>query len=184
MLTWMIRRRLAAFERTYGYDVSYLREMLAVDLGAFFRFARVSGISSYRKDVPLDAYYAAKLTAAMSADCGPCTQLVVGLGLHDGLAPAAAAAIIAGDETAMSRGAVLAARFARAVIARDPEADVWREQIERQWGKRAVLSLGFALVAAQVYPTLKYALGHGHACTHVVIEGKAITPRMLAHGAA
>ena len=35
MVKWLIRRRLAAFERTYGYDASYMREVLAADAGAF-----------------------------------------------------------------------------------------------------------------------------------------------------
>jgi hypothetical protein len=42
-----------------------------------------------------------------------------------------------------------------------------------------VIALAFAMMAAQMYPMLKYALGHGHACTRVVVEGKTImTPRV------
>jgi hypothetical protein len=28
-------------------------------------------------------------------------------------------------------------------------------------------------VAARAYPTLKYALGHGHACARIVVDGVA-----------
>lgn len=182
MIRWMIRRRLAVFERTYGYDATYLREILATDLGAFLRLARAGGIGTYRKAVPLSTYYAAKITGAMTADCGPCTQLVVGMALHDGVAAPIIASIIAGDDAAMADDVVLGVRFARTVLARDPEADVWRDEVQKRWGPRAVVSLAFALVASQQYPTLKYALGHGRACTRVVVAGEAVTPRSLQRG--
>jgi hypothetical protein len=182
MLRWMIRRRLAVFERTYGYDASYLREILATDLGAFLRLARAGGIGSYRKDVPLATYHATKITGAMTADCGPCTQLVVGMALHDGVAAPVIASIIACNDAAMADEVVLGVRFARAVLARDPEADVSRDEILRRWGPRAVVSLAFALVASQQYPTLKYALGYGKACTRVVVAGEVVTPRSFERG--
>jgi hypothetical protein len=175
MVRWMIRRRLSVFERRYGYDVSYLREILATDLGAFLRLAGAGGIGNYRKAVPLATYYATKVTGAMTADCGPCTQLVVGMALHDGVPAPVLASIIAGNDAAMSDEARLGVRFARAVLARDPEADTWRDEVLRRWGPRAVASLGFALVASQQYPTLKYALGYGKACTRVVVAGEVVS---------
>ena len=180
MLRWMIRRKLAQFERANSYDASYMREVLDTDLGAFLKFARATGIGAYRKDVPLDVYFAAQLTSSVAADCGPCTQLGVGFALQAGVGAPVLAAIIAGDEAAMPRDVALGARFARAVLARDPEADVWREEIVRRWGPRAVLALAFAIIAAQLYPTLKYALGHGKACTRIVVAGQTVTPRLAA----
>jgi hypothetical protein len=53
-----------------------------------------------------------------------------------------------------------------------PQADDLRDEVVRQWGRRGLVSLSFALVAARLYPTLKYALGHGHACTRLVIGGE------------
>lgn len=177
MLKWLIRRKLAAFERAHGYDASYMHEMLDTDLGAFLKFGRAVGIGAYRKDVPREVYMAAALTSSIAADCGPCTQLGVGFALAEGVSPEIVAAVVAGDEAAMSRDALVGARFARAVLARDPEADVWREEIERRWSKRAVLALAFATLGAQMYPTIKYALGHGKACTRVIVGDKTITPQ-------
>ncbi len=61
---------------------------------------------------------------------------------------------------------MIGVRFARAVLARDPEADVWREEIAlaKRWEPRAVLALAFGVLASQMYPVIKYALGHGKAC--------------------
>ena len=46
-------------------------------------------------------------------------------------------------------------------------------------GRRALVSLAFAITAARIYPTVKYALGHGKACMRVVVDG---TPVMFDHG--
>ncbi|HZH03267.1 MAG TPA: hypothetical protein VEY30_05740 [Myxococcaceae bacterium] len=184
MLKWMIRRKLDALEREHNHDASFMREMLDTDLGAFLTFGRATGIGRYRKDVPLDVHYAAGLTAVVHADCGPCTQLGVDFALKAGVAASTLASIVAGDETAMSPEVALAVRFARAVIAHDAEADALREEIVRRWGPKALLSLTFAIMAAPMYPTLKYALGHGKACTRIVVAGQTVTPRQRAVGAA
>ena len=82
MLKWLIRRRLDAFQRTYGYNVDYARDILAADTTALLRLARLDGVSRYRRDVPLDVYHAVKLTGTLHEDCGPCTQLIVAMALR------------------------------------------------------------------------------------------------------
>jgi hypothetical protein len=52
-----------------------------------------------------------------------------------------------------------------------------REGILRRWGERGLISLAFAILSARMYPTLKYALGHGQACTRLVIGGEAMPVR-------
>jgi hypothetical protein len=37
-----------------------------------------------------------------------------------------------------------------------------------------VISLAFAIVASRTYPTVKYAMGHGKACTRIVVGGTPI----------
>ena len=54
MLKWLIRNRLAAFERTFDYDMSYAREMLEIDSARSSRSRRCRAMGSYRKDVPID----------------------------------------------------------------------------------------------------------------------------------
>jgi len=177
MLKWFIRRRLEAFERQHGYDASYMHEVLDVDGAAFMKFSRATALGAYRKDVPADVYCGASLTSSVLADCGPCTQLGVGFALQAGVAPDTIAAIIRGDDGAMPPDVALAARFARAVLARDAPVDTYREEIQRRWGDRALLSLAFGIMATQLYPTLKYAMGYGKACTRVVVQGQTVSPR-------
>jgi hypothetical protein len=45
MLSWLIKRRIDAFEREYGYDTSYLRDMLAVDVKAVMALWKVVDLS-------------------------------------------------------------------------------------------------------------------------------------------
>jgi len=94
MLKWLIRNRLAAFERSFDYDLSYARTLLAADTRAFLTFSKVMGLSRYRRDVPVDAYYAVKLVGTLAEDCGPCAQLVVAMALREGVAPRTLSAVL------------------------------------------------------------------------------------------
>lgn len=185
MLKWFLHRKLRAFERAHRYDASYMHELLDTDPLAFVKFARATKLSTYRKDISYQVYSGAALTSSIAADCGPCTQLGVGFALAAGVPAPTIAAIIEGDLTAMPTEVALAVRFARAVLARDPAVDALREEVVQRWGQRAVLSLAYAVMAAQLYPALKYALGHGRACTRVVVGEQAVVPgRRVMVGAA
>lgn len=177
MLKWFIRRQLRAFERDFNYDASYMHHVLDTDAKAFMRFARAATGLKYRKDVPIDLWCAVGITGTLMADCGPCTQLGVTMALREGVPGITLAKLIQGNEEAMTEPTRLGARFARAVLARDPVADELREEIRRRYGETALVSVGLALVASQLYPTFKYALGYGHACQRIEVEGKAIVPK-------
>lgn len=179
MLKWFLHRKLRAFERANNYDAAYMHEVLDIDTRGFLTFARAIKLNAYREDVPRDVYAGAGLTSSIQADCGPCTQLGVGFALAGGVPAATVAAIVRGDFAALPPDVALAVRFARAVLARDTAIDGLREEIVRRWGRRAVLTLAYAVMAAQLYPALKYALGHGKACTRVLVAGEAISPHHL-----
>ena len=177
MLNWIIKRKLAAFTRQYGYDTAYARELLDIDRSALFAFAKVQGMGEYRKDIPKDVYWAVKLLSMVAEDCGPCTQLCVSMALADGVSPKVLAAALAGDEAALTADQKLGIAFMRAVRDHDLAADDLRDEIIAKWGKRAVVSLAFAITVTKVYPTVKYALGYGKACSRVKVGDEVIVPR-------
>ena len=179
MLKWLIRKRIAAFENAFGYDGSYMHDMLDISPRAFMRFSKVMELSRHNEDAPADAWFAAKLAATVQEDCGPCTQLVVKMAEQAGVGATVLQGILRGDEGRMSPDAALAYRFARAAMAHSLEADALRQQIEQRWGRRAVLTLALAITSSRMYPTLKYALGHGHACTRVRVGDADIAPQAL-----
>lgn len=174
MMRWLMRRWIAAFEQTYDYDMGYVRDMLEVSPRAVRIFGRVGALGQYRRDVPMEAYFAANLVAVRWEDCGPCTQLTVTMAERAGVAPAMLRAVLARDERAMTEETRLGFRFAEAVLAHEPEADALREEIVARWGRHALISLGFGMAAARVFPTVKYALGHGKACTRITVAGASV----------
>jgi hypothetical protein len=182
MLKWLMNRAIAAFERQWNYDAGYVHEIIDASPRAAWMFSRAAAIGKYRKDVPAAAWAAAAITAVRSEDCGPCTQLGVSMAEQSGIDAKVLRAILTEDAAAMPDDVQLAWRFTRATLDHDPSADQYREEIIKRWGQKALISLAFAMVASRIYPTVKYALGHGKACTRVVVGGAPIAfDKTMAH---
>lgn len=172
MFRWFLHRQTARFERSWDYDAGYLHELIDTDPQAFLAFGKAQGIGRYRKDVPPAVWSAAGIVAVMSEDCGPCTQLGIDMAERGGVDPAVLRAIVARDFAAMPEEVALAVRFTEATLRHAPDADELREQLVRRFGRRGLVSLAFAILAGRMYPTVKYALGHGHACMRLTIGGE------------
>jgi hypothetical protein len=129
--------------------------------------------------VPIEPWFAAGITAVRHEDCGPCTQLGVMMAERAGISPAVIRAVLAENPDAMPTDVALVWRFTRATLAHDPAADEYRDTIVNRWGRLALVSLAFAITAGRIYPTIKYALGHGKTCTRVVVGG---TPLIFDQG--
>jgi len=174
MLKWLIRNRLASFDKKYDFDGSYMREVLDIDSRAFFAFARAANLGRYRRDVPEAVHFCVGLVGTVSEDCGPCTQLGVKIALEKRVPPNVLEAVLRNDESRMPDDVQLGVRCARAGLAHAPEADTLREQIVERWGPRALLSLAFALNASRLCPTLKCAMGHGKACQRIQVGDQPV----------
>jgi hypothetical protein len=173
MLKAILLRGLDRFEQSSGYDASYMRALLRASTGSFFKFSLATGMVD-RKAAPAEALAAAGIVGTLAEDCGPCVQISADLAVAAGVIPDVLRAILAGDEAGMGETAVLAWRFARASLARDMEAaDPLRDEIVRRWGEAGLAALALQLTTARMYPTLKYALGYGKACSKVVVAGVA-----------
>ncbi|HEX3702681.1 MAG TPA: hypothetical protein VHU82_05080 [Vicinamibacterales bacterium] len=174
MLKWLLRRMVEMFERKWNYDASYLKEIIGISPRAAWMFARATSLGNYRKDVPAAALFAAGITAVRAEDCGPCTQLAAAMAERQGVPPAVLRAILTDDATAMPEDVELAWRFARATLAHDATADGYRRAIVERWGPKAVVSLAFAITTARMYPTVKYAMGHGQVCSRIIVGGTPV----------
>ena len=175
MLRWVLRRMVESVERKWNYDASYLKEIIDISPRAAWLFARTSSLGNYRRDVPLAAWVAAGITATRAEDCGPCTQLAAAMAERRGVSPDVLRAILNDDVSAMPDEVALAWRFARATLAHDASADGYRREIVRRWGPKALVTLAFAITAARMYPTVKYAMGHGEVCSRVIVGGTPVT---------
>jgi len=180
MLKAIFSRVIDGFERQWGYDASYMRHLLRASTASFWKFSLVTGVVD-RKAAPAEALAAAGIVGTLAEDCGPCTQIGVDMAVAGGVRPEVLRAILAGDETAMGETAALAWRFAHASLARDlATVDPLRDEIVRRWGDRALVAISLSLMTARMYPTLKYALGYGKACSKVVVAGTAVAPHSVA----
>ncbi len=180
MLKTFLARWLNKFEKTFNYDASYMRHVLRVNPGSLLKFS-LGTQAADRKAAPPEALVAAGLVGTLSEDCGPCVQVGVDIATASGVDPKVLRAIIAGDEAGMGETASLAYRFARASLARDMEVcDPLRDEIVRRWGDKALVAISLSIVAARMYPTLKYALGYGKSCSRVTVSGETVAPYRLA----
>jgi hypothetical protein len=180
MFRWALHRVIHRFERRWSYDASYMREIIDASPRAAWLFSRAAALGQFRRDVPAEVWCTAGITAVRLADCGPCTQLGITMAERAGVDAGTLRAVLTDDVDAMPPEVLLVWRFTRAALAHDPAADGYREDIVRRWGRRALVSVAFAITAARIYPTVKYALGHGQACTRVVVGG---APVSFDHGA-
>jgi alkylhydroperoxidase family enzyme len=179
MVKWMLTRAVHKFERDWAYDASYMRDMIDASPRAAWLFSRVAALGQFRRDVPVAPWCAAGITAVRHEDCGPCTQLAVAMAERAGVSPEVLRAVLTDNPDAMPPEVALVWKFTRATLAHDAAADEYREAIEKRWGRLALISLAFTITAGRIYPTVKYALGHGRACQRIVVGGAAV---QLDHG--
>jgi hypothetical protein len=176
MIDWLIRRRIAAFERRFGYDAGYARELLAATRSGFWHWARLGGMAQHREGVPLAPWHAAKLAAVRAQDCGPCTQLVVDMARADGVADGLLCAVLRDEVDALDADTALAVRYAHAAVTRGPQLAACCKAVQSRWGARGLASLALAVTGARMFPMLKYALGHGQACVRVQVGAQVVDP--------
>ena len=184
MLRWILRRMIAKFERQFNYDASYARDVIEhAPIGMVWLFL-AARIVRKPKVLPLDVWIAAGLVGAMEADCGPCTQLGVRMARQMGVADDVLRAVIAGDEDAMREDVRLVTRYARAALRHEIDADGYREEIVQRWGNDALVRLAYLITVADLFPKIKYALGHGQACTRVRVgSSDVVVGRLVPQGA-
>lgn len=175
MLRGLLHWTIARFEREWEYDARYMHDIIDASPRAAWLFSRVAAFGRFRQDLPLDLWCVAGITAVRHEDCGPCTQLGVTMAERAGVSPAVLRAVLAGTPETMAPDVALVWNFTRATLAHDAAADALREEIVGRWGRRALVSLAFAITAARIYPTVKYALGHGQACMRVFVAGVPVT---------
>jgi len=174
VLKWFVKKQLKAFEQRWNYDTGYMREIVdQAGVGSIMPLQALQKLN-YRADVPLETWYAAGITASKHADCGPCLQLGVSMAEAEGVSPEIIRALLRNDFEALPKDALLGVEIAASTIARDTTGDEAREEVLRRWGRRGLVALAYSIVAAQAYPTFKYAIGHGHTCVRVRVGNESL----------
>jgi hypothetical protein len=170
MLRAYFNRFIGRMEKQWSYDASYLRMVNRQSPWTFLKFSMVTQVVN-RRDAPAEVLAAAGIVGTLAEDCGPCTQIGVDMAAASGVPASVLRAILAADEAGMGEGPALAYRFARAVLDHSVEADAMRDQIVSRWGEKGLVAIAMAITTARMYPTLKYGLGYGKACSRVLVAG-------------
>lgn len=175
MLTWLMRAAVRRMEKRYDYDAAYLHDLLAASPKALMAFSGVQKLAGYREGAPPEALAAAGLVATMAEDCGPCVQIGVRISQEGGVPAEVLRGVLSGDLDLMGPEASLAYRFAKASLDRDLElADALRDEVLARWGGKGLSAIALAMAASRVYPTIKYAMGHGKACSRITVDGQSV----------
>ncbi len=143
MIRWVLRKAIDKFERDWKYDASYMRDIIDASPRAAWLFSRAAALGQFRRDVPIEPWYAAGITAVRHEDCGPCTQLGVTMAERAGVSPAVLRAVLADNPDAMPPDVALVWKFTRATLAHDAAADEYREAIVKRWGRLRPCQSGF-----------------------------------------
>jgi hypothetical protein len=173
MLRSYFHTQIKKLEKRFGYDGTYMHEILDASPRAFWKFGLFQVMSSHRESISREAWYAARITAARHEDCGPCTQLVVDMALREGIEKSVLRAIVARDFSQMGPDAALGVRITDATLAHQPADDLRAEALKR-FGQKGLISLAYAIASARVYPTVKRVLGHAHTCERVTVAGETV----------
>lgn len=173
MIRPLLHSVIRRFETRYGYDATYMHEIADTSVGAFVKLGLAQAMNTHNEGVPLDALFAARITAVRFEDCGPCAQLVVNMALEAGMSPAMVRAIVARDLERLSSDAALGMGLADAVLAHE-SADAAREAVVARFGEKGLVTLAYSIAATRIYPTMKRALGHAHTCERVSVGGETV----------
>src|SRR5262245_36746559 len=96
MVWWFLEWRLSAVEKKLGVSLEYARRIARASLGAFRRFLKLPAVADYRRVMPAEPFYAARVVATRHEGCAECVQTTVSqaraAGLSQGLLQAALAA--------------------------------------------------------------------------------------------
>jgi hypothetical protein len=177
MLKLLFHKAIRGYEKQFGYDATYLHEILDASIAAFVKFMLFQMMANHRDGASKEAWYAAKLAGALSEDCGPCSQLVVNMALKDGVPQQVIAALLHGDMDKAGEDAALGFRYGRAVANRDPSIAALVEAVKKRFSQRGLVALDFVVSSARVYPCLKRGMGYGMACLRLTVgPEEIITP--------
>ncbi len=172
MIRSLLQSGTRSFGKKYGYDVSYMHEVIDASTKAGLALTLLPMLTQYKGPVKARAVWAGALLAStLDGDCGPCGQLVVSFALEEGVNGNELLAAIEGRyDDAADVG--LGFQFARHAISGSYDTNTFGETIRERFGDQAVIAASFAAGSGRFYPVFKRGLGEGHACQQLTVNGR------------
>jgi hypothetical protein len=169
MLRWFIKRKLDSEEKKLGESVDYVRHIVDVSPGAFFRFASIMPFANSRKVLPKDAWFVAQIIGLQHEDCGTCLQISVNLARQAGVDPDLIRAVLNGGDDVPEKMADVI-RFTQSVVSASEDDDALRATLRERYGERGLIELAYAIASSRIPPTVKRALGYAKSCSLVPVS--------------
>jgi hypothetical protein len=168
MLKWLFHRNIRGMEKKYGYDATYLHELIDLSTSAFLRFAIIQTAGgTFHGGAAPSAWQAAGIAGALVEDCGPCVQIASDIAIEQGMNGEIIKALLSGAPA--DADAQLGFDYARALLNASENLDDLRETIESKWGKPALIALTLRAMTGRNFPVIKRAMGHAKTCQRVRI---------------
>ena len=172
MLSFLLRRRVAAAERTMDVPLDYMHHLVEVAPVAALKFSLVTPMAYHRKALPVTAFHVAHLAASRAEDCGTCVQIAVNQARREGVPSSMIQAVLDGRPDDLPPMLADVYHFARAVLAGADAADelyTLRERVRAHYGEEALAELALKLATARVFPAVKRTLGYADRCLRVEV---------------
>ncbi|TWT97890.1 hypothetical protein Pla108_20440 [Botrimarina colliarenosi] len=154
---------LRDFRTAYDYDAGYLEKLLKASPGAYRAFDGGQSMSIYRKALPLDAHYVARVATMQVEDCGPCTQVNLRMAIEAGVERSLLETLLKNpDELPKELRGVR--DHARAVVGAEQLDPDRAERLRAAYGDEGLAELAIVITGCRIYPTLKRALLENESC--------------------
>ena len=108
--------------------------------------------------------------ATREEDCGTCLQIEINLAKRDKVKPATIRAAVSNKPDELPEQLADVYRFAKAVVRRSGDEDIYRERIRELYGEEGLVELAMAIAVCRVFPTTKRALGFAKSCSAVHVH--------------
>lgn len=153
---------LKSFEEHYGYDASYLHEILETSPEGYEAFSKFGDMGMYRKVLSSEVFFVSKIATAQTEDCGPCTELNVRMAREAGVSGEVIRGALKGK--GLSEELEQVRRFSIAVAFNELRPGQVEEMQDRL-GREGLAELALCIASMRVYPCMKRALGFDQACS-------------------
>src|SRR5690242_1295273 len=99
MVKRFVHRYIRKMEARYGYDATYMHELVDTSFAGFRRFMKIQSAGNWRGGAPSNAWWAAGLAGALIEDCGPCVQIGTDMAVEAGMNGEIIKALLSGTPT-------------------------------------------------------------------------------------
>ena len=155
---------ITEFGNHYGYDVSYMHEILKSSPDGYQKFSDFIPLASHKDHLDLETHWIVRLTTLQFADCGTCLELGIKMALEDNVSKELIKATLQGGKS-LTKDQLNLYLYTRAIAACEQVSPDLQIIINGQFNSAQLLEIGILIGATKVFPAIKRASGHIVSCS-------------------